>query len=132
MALDPTYDEAQKCPQCRTRGQKIVRNAAGGHTRPGTVVETWQCDNVTCEDELGTRRWIIQVNPDGSVPIRAPKGPKQFELDKQALDWGKAQVEQTKHSVLTDDELTERNDLKRHGTAEELKEWDQEHGLEAR
>jgi len=66
------------------------------HPRPHAKVETYECENDLCINSHG--RWIIQINPDGSIPVRQ-QGPKEFDLDSRAFDFGKAEVERMKHQL---------------------------------
>lgn len=129
QVTDPTYNDAKKCPKCKQEGEFVGNINTVPQARRGTRVETWECLNDLCE-RAGSR-WIIQINPDGTVPIRAPRGPKQFELDPKALDFGKAQVERAKYEVLDETEARERSDIVRSGNKDDLHKFDQEHGLES-
>jgi hypothetical protein len=91
---DTTYEEAKRCPRCEQPGK--VMGIHMNHPRPGAKVETYECVNELCVTYK--QRWLVQINFDGTIPTRQ-KGPKEFQVDQQALDYGKAQVEQIKHQM---------------------------------
>jgi hypothetical protein len=66
------------------------------HPRPHAKVEIYQCQNELCISK--SDRWIIQINPDGSIPER-DKGPKEFDASDKAMDYGRSVVEQTKREM---------------------------------
>lgn len=82
---DSTLEDARRCPTCEQPGKLINRRPVRTEGIPrGTVAELNECRNDRCPDYLppqvvanGDRmppsrnRWLVQVNPDGSVP---PKG----------------------------------------------------------
>lgn len=67
-----TLEEATRCPKCDEPGAKT-------ETRPadrGGKIYTYECRNERCR-WFGDGGWIVQVNPDGTIPERK-KGPKEF------------------------------------------------------
>jgi hypothetical protein len=64
-ALTPQYEEAKKCPRCGMPGEVTGRMPAP-NTLPGTQLHTITCRNEGCR--WYSTSWIIQVNPDGSIP----------------------------------------------------------------
>jgi hypothetical protein len=96
-----TYEKATRCPKCTLPGILTKTHAGVG----GAKVESWTCDNERCK--WYTTGWIIQINPDGSIPERRP-GPKQFEplspgMETAARDYLRS-IEQEE-----EDQLRERN-----------------------
>lgn len=71
-----TWETASKCPKCETQGVEVkvipipYRVGAQGHIMvcPNTERCRW------AEEKI---RWIVQVNPNGTIPIQEP-GPKQY------------------------------------------------------
>jgi hypothetical protein len=59
----PTYEEAKRCPRCQLPGEVVSRMPTA---KPGTQVHTVYCRNEDCP--WFNSMWIVQVNPDGSVP----------------------------------------------------------------
>ena|ERR1700756_3129365 len=94
------YEEAHRCPSCDTPGTLINKKPVRAlGALPGTVVELLECRNDRCSDFLppmlvgtgtpipGTRnRWMVQVNPDGSIPPKGSggEGPKAFEMVRES------------------------------------------------
>lgn len=69
---DTTFEEAGRCPEptCRQPGKVIfVKNIPQGK------VHTFECKNERCPRT--EERWLVQTNPDGSVPQHT-QGPKSF------------------------------------------------------
>jgi len=77
---DTTFEEAKRCPNsdCQQPGKLVsVRPQKGG-----IKVHVFECVNDRCQ--RFEERWIVQTNPDGSIPQNAP-GPKTFpKLDHYA------------------------------------------------
>lgn len=76
-----TMEEARKCPRCGKYGKP-----AGTTPGPrGSKVHQFECKTEGCKWE--DTKWIVQVNRDGSVPIRG-EDDKEFqplaEYQKQA------------------------------------------------
>jgi hypothetical protein len=71
-----TWEEASKCPRCESPGREVktvpipYRVGAEGHILVCTNRDrcSWGQD--------GTR-WLVQVNPNGTIPVNEP-GPKSF------------------------------------------------------
>lgn len=64
----PTYEQAGSCPTCGKPGRCVKKQpmprAAG--LPAGTTLHSFRCESVLCPD--GGEMWIVQVNPDGSIP----------------------------------------------------------------
>lgn len=72
-----TFEEAKLCPKCGIPGQEVSSiPAPAGTTRPGTKIHVLICKNETCN--LAEQSWLVQVNPDGSVPPAGRREEKQF------------------------------------------------------
>jgi hypothetical protein len=67
-----TYEEATRCPKCEQPGNVRLKEPAGRPapgTTPlpkGTQLHTVYCENTFCK--WYNSCWIVQVNPDGTVP----------------------------------------------------------------
>ena len=74
-----TYETATRCPKCDIPGEVRSKQAvpAGKDIRPGTTAHIVYCLNERCTWN-GTC-WVVQVNPDGSVP------PPQNHRGKQKV-----------------------------------------------
>lgn len=57
-------EEARSCPRCDNFGQ-LVSTHAGPR---GSTVRTYMCGTQGCKWYSTT--WIVQVNSDGSIPVR--------------------------------------------------------------
>ena len=76
-----SYQEAIVCPECKMTGNVRLKRVApkqAGLPR-GTMVHSVYCENKLCS--WYNTAWMIQVNPDGSVPApRDHRGePKIYE-----------------------------------------------------
>jgi hypothetical protein len=69
----PSYEQAQRCLKCDEHGELGSTHPVEG--RPGTKVESWYCRNAACT--WFNTAWLIQVNPDGTIP-EYKTGPKQY------------------------------------------------------
>lgn len=67
---DTTFEMASRCPKCAAPGKVMLVTSI-----PQGKVHTFECANERCE-RTG-ERWIVQTNPDGSIPQRN-QGPKTF------------------------------------------------------
>jgi hypothetical protein len=77
--MSTTLEEASKCPRCDNFGDV-------GPRRP-TAKPGYDCIVITCKTELCPwydTGWIVQINPDGTIPDAAPpgtvRGAKQFDV----------------------------------------------------
>lgn len=68
MADATTFEEAKICPKCQLPGEdaSTVSVPAGGSIRPGTTAHMIYCRNENCK--WYNTNWVVQVNPDGSIP----------------------------------------------------------------
>lgn len=73
---DTTYEDAKRCPKCEEPGLKTGDKPAGRNARPGTSVHTFECRNARCK--WFNEFWVVQVNPDGSVPPPNTHRAKSF------------------------------------------------------
>jgi|SRR5882762_5721136 len=104
MALT-TFEEAKRCPKCKVAGKLADQRPQGS----GITVHTFECENSRCE--RSGERWIVQTNPDGSIPQHT-QGPKTFpKLDHYAMSAQRARDElaildiQSTHPNLTRQEI---------------------------
>jgi hypothetical protein len=74
---DTTFEEAKRCPTCKEAGREVATRRPQDLPR-GTKVHVFSCENDRCE-QVG-ERWLVQTNPDGSIPTPGQKGPKTFSL----------------------------------------------------
>jgi hypothetical protein len=103
-SLDGNLSNAEKCPKCQSKGELVAVTPAPPNTGPrGSKVHTMACTNDLCPDQ--GERWIYQIHPDGTIPLRAPRGHKQFEIDQSALAYGKIVVEQERHRMIKSGEM---------------------------
>jgi hypothetical protein len=75
-----TLEEASRCPKCKEPGDIGARRPTA---KPGFDVLGVTCQNEACKwFETG---WLVQINPDGSIPEPAPegtvRGDKQFTVE---------------------------------------------------
>lgn len=84
---DTTFEEAKRCPDCKEPGLEIGANKLGlnAEVTRGAVIHTFQCRNERCQGfELN---WIVQTNPDGSIPQPDPNRQKFFpKIDPSMQD----------------------------------------------
>jgi hypothetical protein len=62
---EATYETAKRCPKCTEPGEDMGGKPAPG-LPPGTKVHLIYCRKEGCE--WFNTCWLVQVNPDGSVP----------------------------------------------------------------
>jgi hypothetical protein len=74
---DTLMEEASRCPTCKEPGRHAGTQRPQGLPR-GTTVKVMTCDNKRCV-QVG-ENWLIQVNPDGTIPQLSRKGPKTFAM----------------------------------------------------
>lgn len=86
----PTYEEATRCPKCQQPGdvgKKVPAEASIREgIRIGTMIHTVFCRNDRCK--WFNTCWMVQVNPDGTVPpptdhTGRPKKYQNFATDDQ-------------------------------------------------
>jgi hypothetical protein len=104
---DSTFEEARRCPVCQTPGKEVVTRRPQELPR-GTKIHVFSCENERCSD-LG-ERWIVQTNPDGSIPQPGQKGPKAFERPRESAMIMQAARDELRlmDFMSTHPELTER------------------------
>lgn len=72
-----TWEEASRCPRCDQAGEAGVAQQS---RKPGVKVIPVFCRNEHCR--WFDTSWLVQINPDGSIPDAAPtgtaRGEKQF------------------------------------------------------
>src|SRR5689334_22341124 len=85
---ETTLEEARRCYKCGQPGRKgseapaPLRNRDGTRKfgiAPGTMLHSYICENERCK-AFGTVVRIIQVNPDGTIPLPDTKRTKEFPL----------------------------------------------------
>jgi hypothetical protein len=65
--MESTYEEATRCPKCGNPGEVTTKRPAQSRgLKRGTMVHTVYCRTQICP--WYNTCWIVQVNPDGSVP----------------------------------------------------------------
>jgi len=104
----PTFEVAKRCPTCSQPGQEYLTQpapAAAGLPR-GTKIVHIRCEHTLCPDYAGV--WLVQVNPDGSVPepknhTGEPKIYAGFEHDDAA-------AENVRQMLAVELELSKRRD----------------------
>lgn len=68
-----TWEEARRCPMCDLAGDETAqRRLPRGMGRLVTLM----CRNARCK--WFDTPWTVQVNPDGTIPIREAAGEKKF------------------------------------------------------
>jgi hypothetical protein len=99
---ETTFEEAKKCPKCGLPGEDsstqpvVSRDLKMGRAAAHTIY----CRNDKCS-WLNTA-WIVQVNPDGTVPVAdySKTQPKQFpmpvidEVERRVVDAVERQLAQ--------------------------------------
>ncbi len=89
-----TLEEAKICPRCSEPGRLSHEHKF----RSGKKVITFMCDNERCR--WYSTGWLVQVNPDGTIPERVA-GAKQFEkLDRNASSYAEAVLNKTKQELM--------------------------------
>lgn len=68
-------DDALHCPKCKQPGNPVASHNSTGAKGQPVVVHSVKCENERCRWYDTT--WIVQVNPDGTVPERKA-GEKEF------------------------------------------------------
>lgn len=85
---DTTYEEAKRCPKCGNPGEETT-TARGPH---GSTVHTFTCRTELCR--WYNTGWVVQVNADGSIPLRGA-GEKDFpDLTPGQEAMARAMIEQ--------------------------------------
>lgn len=78
---ETTFEMAKRCPSCEEPGKTVAVLHPRNLPR-GTAMNTFECENARCE-RVG-ERWMVQTNPDGTIPQPGQKGPKAFEMPKES------------------------------------------------
>jgi hypothetical protein len=64
---ETSFEEARRCPKCKLPGEdRSTQPARGAGLQRGTTVHMVYCVNDRCT--WYNTCWVVQVNPDGSVP----------------------------------------------------------------
>jgi hypothetical protein len=86
----PTFETASRCPKCDMPGEDVSTTPIKERgIRPGTVIHNIFCRNDQCK--WYNTSWIVQVNPDGSIPT------ENFSL--------KSEVKKFQHASIDDEAL---------------------------
>lgn len=95
-----TLEVAKACPKCKLPGREVstvpVPTGPDSDIRPGTKAKVIECMNNECTWYRTT--WVVQVNPDGTIPIPHRK-EKQFHLSSTFLQRGRELVEATERQL---------------------------------
>jgi hypothetical protein len=78
---ETTLEEAARCPWCAEPGKKTGTTQPHGQgIERGVKVETYECENTRCENE--GERWLVQFNPDGTIPPKGTRNeqPKEYDI----------------------------------------------------
>lgn len=62
----PTFEVAKRCPKCDMPGEDMGASPAKNQRGQNVAVHSIFCRNPECI--WYNTNWIVQVNPDGSVP----------------------------------------------------------------
>lgn len=90
---ETTFEEAKRCPRCKFPGEETA--VLPGDR--GSKVHTLVCRTPGCPWE--NTNWIVQVQRDGSIPLRKT-GDKDFpELPMWAQNQGRRMVELVEHEL---------------------------------
>jgi hypothetical protein len=90
----PSYEEAKHCPKCGQQG-KLGKTHTKLSGRPGAKLEEWFCQNERCR--WYNTPWVIQLNPDGTIPTYDETGDKMYPVIDLAR--GERAVEQTQRQT---------------------------------
>lgn len=70
------WETASRCPKCDTPGTEVKQVPIP--YRVGAIGHIMICpNNERCRWGEEKIRWIVQVNPNGTIPVQEP-GPKQY------------------------------------------------------
>jgi len=100
-----SYEEATRCPKCGNTGELVSKHPAGTDLPRGTMAHVLMCKTELCRWYNTT--WLVQVNPDNTVPDAKTVGrQKQFvdaPIDTVALEqaWEKELEAQRKGGAET-------------------------------
>lgn len=77
--MDTTYEEARRCPKCKEPGEEVADTPAptGRGVTRGARLKHIQCRNTRCKWYNGAP-YLVQTNPDGTVPPPNLHREKQF------------------------------------------------------
>ena len=79
---DTTFEEAKRCHGCQVPGKQVSKTP---HPEMrGVSIYTFGCDNERCPEK--DERWLVQVNPNGTIPQAGHRGPKAFSLPKSSTN----------------------------------------------
>lgn len=93
---DTTYEEAARCPKCEEPGQEVA--AETRTIRGGAQLRTIYCRNSRCA--WCNTPWVVQVNPDGTVPPPTTDRQKSFPKLPDRTEAVQASLERLQNSTL--------------------------------
>lgn len=117
-----SYEDAKRCPRCSSVGNEVSKVKAPGDAGRlrGAKIHTLECPSELCpardmkknEGRGEGFRWLVQVNRDGSVPVREA-GEKQFELPGWVANQARRDIDEAKYIASHPDaELDEHGNLR--------------------
>jgi hypothetical protein len=95
--VEVTFEDAKRCPKCDNPGEDIETKSLGGKLGNMHVI---RCIRELCPWYMTT--WIIQVLPDGTIPVRPsrelePRRPKTFpEIPGMTTERAQAEMKRIK------------------------------------
>lgn len=95
---DTTFEKAKRCPRCSNPGEVVSIHP----TDRGGKVHVIFCRTAGCKWQ--DTSWLVEINRDGSIPVRSP-GDKEFtELTETQKQMGR-DMEQYYKSLGTGREI---------------------------
>jgi hypothetical protein len=90
---DPTYEKAKRCYRCEVPGELMSKSRQQRPRRGMCTIEIYKCQNNRCRGF--ERTWPVQVNDDGSIPVRPKATPnnKEFPMPKGLITLGESYTE---------------------------------------
>ena len=71
-----SWDDAQRCSKCEQVGA-VVSDLPAREKYQGRV-KILECQSELCPNYGVDGRWIVQIRPDGTIPVNTPRGIKSF------------------------------------------------------
>jgi hypothetical protein len=93
---DTTFEEACRCPKCGEPGQEVA--AENRRMRSGAELKQIYCRNARC-NWLDTP-WVVQVNPDGTIPEPTLDRQKSFAKLPDRTEAVQRQLQRLQDSTL--------------------------------